>query len=67
MTPSELVGLKEIATKLKVKRATVDTWRRRGDLPEPTFTIGGRPAWRWAAIRRWARDTGRFPKEGAKK
>lgn len=54
------VGLVEIAERLGVARVTVDMWRSRGVLPEPTWTVGGRPAWPWAVIAAWARATGRL-------
>ena len=28
-------------------------------LPEPSWTVGGRPAWHWPEIKRWAKATGR--------
>jgi predicted DNA-binding transcriptional regulator AlpA len=55
------VGIPEIAERLKVERATVDQWRQRRLLPEPKWTVGGRPAWEWKDIERWARKTGRLP------
>lgn len=58
--PAAPVGLKEIAGRLGTKRGTVDRWRDRGVLPEPTWpSVGGRPAWRWGLIRDWAIETGR--------
>lgn len=55
------VGLGEIAERLGVARSTVDAWRHRGLLPEPTWpSVGGRPAWEWATIEQWARSTGRL-------
>lgn len=58
----EPVGLKEIAERLGVKRGTVDAWGpgQRDTLPEPTWTIGGRPAWRWSVIEAWAREQGKL-------
>ncbi len=56
----EPVGLVEIAHRLGVVRDTADKWRVRGELPPPDFTVGGRPAWRWATIEAWARRTGRL-------
>lgn len=60
MSDPELVGLSDIATRLRVARATVDTWRHRGQMPPPDFVVSGRPAWRWQTIRRWAERTGRI-------
>lgn len=55
----EPVGLEEVAARLGVERATADKWRTRGVLPQPTWRVGGRPAWRWAVIVQWTRETGR--------
>jgi len=55
------VGAVEIAARLRVRRATVDQWQQRGLLPDPDWTVGGRPAWAWARIEQWARDSGRLP------
>lgn len=55
------VGLAEIATRLRVQRATVDQWRQRDVLPPPDYpSVGGRPAWEWQTIREWGRQTGRI-------
>lgn len=61
----EPVGAVEIAARLGVRRATVDQWGWRGLLPEPDFTVGGRPAWRWGTIEEWARRTGRMSQPSA--
>lgn len=59
-SPWTPLGIPEIAERLGVQRETVDQWRARGILPDPDWTVGGRPAWRWSTIRRWARETGRI-------
>jgi hypothetical protein len=41
----ELIGLKEIAELKGVPRGTADSWRSRGDLPEPDITLSGKPLW----------------------
>lgn len=56
----EPVGATEIAARLGVTRPTVDQWGQRRLLPGPDWTVGGRPAWRWSTIERWARETGRL-------
>lgn len=53
------VGLAEIAERLGVARSTVDQWRQRRLLPNPQWTVGGRPAWDWPVIDAWATATGR--------
>lgn len=60
VTEPEPVGLAEIAERLGVSRATADQWRYRGVLPDPRWTVGGRPAWNWADVERWAHETGRI-------
>lgn len=60
MDDCQPVGLIEIAERLGVQRNTVDVWRQRGVLPEPEWTVGGRPAWNWPTIAEWARDSGRL-------
>lgn len=59
LDPDEPVGLGEVAARLGVPRVTVDTWRTRDVLPQPTWRVGGRPAWRWNALVQWVRETGR--------
>jgi len=54
-----VVGAVEIADRLGVKRATVDAWRQRGVFPDPSWTVGGRPAWDWPVVAVWAAETGR--------
>lgn len=59
----EPVGTVEIAARLGVTRDAVDAWRMRRKtvtFPEPRWTVGGRPAWDWPDIERWARETGRL-------
>lgn len=55
------IGIHEVADMLDVARNTVDSWRHRGLMPEPDWTVGGRPAWDAATIREWAQRTGRWP------
>ena len=59
MAECDPVGLAEIAERLGVARVTVDQWRQRGVLPEPRWTVGGRPAWNWPDVVMWAQTTGR--------
>lgn len=63
MEHPKVVGTVEIAERLKVSRSAVDQWRqRRVGFPDPKWTVGGRPAWDWADVQRWAVDTGRRPR-----
>lgn len=56
----EPVGIKEIAERLGVQRKTVDQWLQRNVMPEAKWTVGGRPAWDWDDVGRWAVETGRM-------
>lgn len=60
-TEIEPVGVVEVADRLDVTRDAVKRWRERDvGFPDPRWTVGGRPAWAWPDIERWARDTGRL-------
>jgi hypothetical protein len=51
---ADLVGRQEIAERLGVTPAGVDTWRRRDpDFPEPAVTLSGTPVWRWQLVQAW--------------
>lgn len=54
------VGAAEVAARLKVKSQTVHTWRQRNVIPAPRWTVSGQPAWDWAEIEAWAKQTGRI-------
>jgi len=54
------VGAAEIAERLNVRPQTVHAWRQRRVLPEPRWTVSGQPAWDWAEVEAWARETGRL-------
>ena len=58
---AEPVGLSDIARRLGVAQQTAKQWKLRGLLPEPKWTVGGRPAWDWPQIEKWAKKTGRAP------
>ncbi len=58
--PLDVVGPQEVADRLGVQRATVDRWRQRGVLPEPTWQLAGGPVWLWGDVAAWARRTGRL-------
>lgn len=63
---TDLVGIKDIAERLGYQQGTVYKWRLRRRLPEPDFTVGASPAWRWHRIEEWARATGRLKASPAK-
>jgi MerR-like DNA binding protein len=58
-TSCDPVGSDDIAARLGVKRQTVAMWKQRGLLPEPRWTVSGRPCWNWPDVAKWAKDTGR--------
>ena len=70
----ELVGLREIATMLRVQPRTPTMWRNRsikGELdppmPEPDGFISGTiPVWEKRRIIAWAKKTGRWPTESTR-
>lgn len=55
----EPVGSDDIAQRLGVKRDTVKMWRHRGLMPEPSWTVSGRPCWNWPDVLAWAKATSR--------
>lgn len=70
MPKLDLVGIDEIAQRLKVSRSKVSVWQQRGwppgergatvKRPEPVAIISNRiPVYRWADIEKWAKATGR--------
>jgi predicted DNA-binding transcriptional regulator AlpA len=61
--PVDIVGEAEVAERLGVKRATVNAWAKREQLPHAEFTVSGQPAWRWTTIELWAEE--RFGLHGA--
>ena len=56
----EPVGAFEVAGRLGVRRETVATWKQRGLLPPPRWTVSGQDAWDWNEdILPWAIKTHR--------
>lgn len=49
----DVVGVKEIAERLGVEPQVVRLWKHRGLLPEPDWSVGGRPAWLWSRFDGW--------------
>ena len=58
---NELVGLAEIAELLGVSSHTVTSWRQRGQLPDPRWSLKSGPVWRAADITAWYERTKRDP------
>lgn len=58
----DLVGTKEIAERVGVKRhQVVHDWRRRyPDFPQPLKKVSSSFVWDWNEVEAWARRTGRI-------
>lgn len=56
----EPVGVAEIADRLGVKIETARMWNYRRLLPPARWQVSRQPAWDWAEIQKWARETGRL-------
>jgi predicted DNA-binding transcriptional regulator AlpA len=52
---SDLVGVPEIATMLRVSRPTVWRYVRRADFPEPEAQVSGKRLWKRSTVERWAK------------
>lgn len=48
-----LLDASQLAERLGVERETIDSYRTRGRLPEPTMVRGRTPLWSGPVIRRW--------------
>lgn len=49
----ELLGISEIQEVSGLARATLDTYRWRGSLPEPDYVISTHPIWKRATVEAW--------------
>lgn len=60
-----LVGAAEIAERLSIRHAqSIHTLRRRDPaFPEPVAHLRQALVWSWPDVERWAKATGRLPKE----
>ena len=57
----DLVGVREIALRLNVKRQAVHNWRERhDDFPAPLTDQLDQLVWSWPDVEKWARATGRL-------
>jgi hypothetical protein len=54
MSKPDLVGSREIASRLNVSLKLVQMWRYRKVMPEPEWIVSGVPIWRWGTIQQWA-------------
>lgn len=58
-TGPELVGVAEIAERLKVPRSTVSMWdsrRATNSFPRPVERLSMGPVYEWDAVQTWARQ-----------
>ena len=51
--PSGLVGPTEMALRIGISPATVRTWKRRRQLPEPLAVVSGVPLWERETVKAW--------------
>lgn len=51
-----LVGIPDIAKRLKVTRQQAYQYTQRSDFPEPVDYIGRSGVWIWAEVERWNLD-----------
>lgn len=56
------LGMAEIAALVGVPLATVRTWRKRGELPAPTWVVSGTPMWSTDLVLQWT-QTNRLPRK----
>lgn len=61
----QLVGVRQIAERLNVKRQAVHNWRERDlGFPEPLDAQLDQLIWSWPDVEQWGKDTGRLDAEG---
>ena len=62
MDVNDLVGVEQVADRLKLKQASlVHDWIRRGiGFPDPVVRLGSIRIWAWPDVEKWAKRTGRL-------
>ncbi|HEX2903962.1 MAG TPA: hypothetical protein VHO01_10955 [Jatrophihabitans sp.] len=60
-TRRELVGVAEVAVRLKLTAERVRQLARSGQMPEAVGELGRRQIWDWRDVETWARSEGRLP------
>lgn len=58
---TELVIGVDIARRIGISPQRVNVLASSAGFPKPIGKLGRSAVWRWSAIERWARDTGRLP------
>jgi predicted DNA-binding transcriptional regulator AlpA len=56
----ELVIAADVARRLGISRQRVGVLAKQEGFPSPVGVLGRSDVWRWAAVERWARETGRL-------
>lgn len=56
----ELVIAADVARRLGISRQRVGVLAKQAGFPSPVGVLGRSEVWRWSAVERWARDTGRL-------
>jgi predicted DNA-binding transcriptional regulator AlpA len=62
---TELVIATDIAERLGISPQRVYVLASAPGFPKPLGTLGRSAVWRWSAVERWARDTGRLQADDA--
>lgn len=57
---TDLVVAADIAERLGLSRARISVLVSSPGFPRPLGMLGRSQVWRWSAIERWARETGRL-------
>jgi len=60
---TELVIAVDIARRLGISSQRVNVLASGPGFPKPLGRLGRSAVWRWSAVERWARETGRLPAE----
>lgn len=50
-----LWGVEDVAAALRITVDAAYQWKRRGKLPEPDWTVSGRPVWDADKVKGWIR------------
>lgn len=62
---TELVIAVDIARRLGISPQRVNVLAGGPGFPKPLGKLGRSSVWRWSSVERWARETGRWPVDGA--
>lgn len=62
---TELVIATDIARRVGISPQRINVLASTPGFPRPIGKLGRSPVWRWNAVERWARETGRLPSNPA--